>query len=293
MLAPRRVDEYVLYQTLIGTWPLETPAPARTNDYAERLRNYMVKVCREANQFTNWVNPDEEYEAALSAFVTGLFDRRRSRAFLDDIQTFHQRVHDSGLTNALGQQVLKLTAPGVPDLYQGTELWDDSLVDPDNRRPVDFGRRAALLNVDADVASLWRAREDGAVKLAVSRRVLGFRASHPELFSMGEYLPLEATGPRANNIVAFARTDEGTACVVVVPRLTAQLGLAQSIDEGIDSWQGTWIAFPKEIAQRTFVNGLDADAPPTIERDDEIVTLDVASVLRRLPVAFVTSVGTS
>lgn len=293
MLAPRRVDEYVLYQTLIATWPLEPSTPAQTAVYAERLRDYMIKVCREANQFTNWVNPNEEYEAALIAFVTGLFDRRRSRAFVEDLGTFHQRIRDSGLINALGQQVLKLTAPGVPDLYQGTEVWDDSLVDPDNRRPVDFGRRAALLDVDADVASLWRAREDGAVKLAVSRRVLDFRASEPDLFSLGDYLPLETTGPRASNVVAFARTNDGAACVVVVPRLTAQLGLAPSIDEGTDPWQGTRVALPREIAQRSFVNGLDADAPPAVERDDETATLDVASVLRRLPVGFVTSVGMS
>lgn len=293
MLAPRRVDEYVLYQTLIGTWPLEPPAPARTGVYVERLRDYMVKVCREANQFTNWVNPDEEYEAALLAFVTGLFDRRRSRAFLEDLDTFHQRVRDSGLINALGQQVLKLTAPGVLDLYQGTELWDDSLVDPDNRRPVDFGRRSAVLDVDADVVNLWSVRADGSVKLAVTQRVLEFRARNPDLFSMGEYLPLEVTGPRANHVVAFARTVADAACVVVVPRLTAQLGLSQSIDEGTDPWLGTWVALPREIAGRAFANALDPDAQPVIVQDDETVTMEVASVLTHLPVAVMTSLGTS
>jgi len=293
MLAPRRADEYVLYQTLIGTWPMESPGSAQTATYVQRLRDYMIKVCREANQFTNWVNPDEEYEAALVAFVTGLFDRRRSRAFLEDIDTFHRRVCDNGLVNALGQQVLKLTSPGVPDLYQGTELWDDSLVDPDNRRPVDFPRRAALLDKDAGMTDLWQAREDGAVKLAVTRRVLDFRASNPDLFALGDYLALEASGPRANHVVAFARTVEGAACVVVVPRLTAHHSLSQAVDNGPDSWQGTRVAFPKEISERAFDNALDPDTRPMIAQEGETVTMDVSSVLSQFPVAFLTSVSTT
>lgn len=293
-LAPQRVDEYVLYQALIGTWPLIQMASDETTSYVERLRDYMIKVCREANRLTNWVNPDEDYEAALSAFVTGLFDRRRSRAFLDDFGAFHQRVNDGGLINALGQHLLKLTSPGVPDLYQGTELWDDSLVDPDNRRPVDFGKRDMLLRADADLPALWRERQDGAVKLALTHRVLAFRHAQPNVFAMGDYVPLEVIGPRSNHVVAFARVHDGAACIIAVPRLATALGLGQAIDEGVDVWRGTRIALPKDISGRRFADALDQNTPSVmVEEHGDGATIDMASLLCRFPVSFLTTTTTT
>ncbi|MDQ3541707.1 MAG: malto-oligosyltrehalose synthase, partial [Chloroflexota bacterium] len=278
-LAPQRVDEYVLYQALIGTWPLDEPTIEETAAYVERLREYMIKVGREANRLTNWINPDEDYEAALNSFVAGLFDRRRSRAFLEDFAAFHQRVNDGGLINALGQQLLKLTSPGVPDLYQGTELWDDSLVDPDNRRTVDFGKRAALLRADADLPAQWEERRDGAVKLMLTQRVLKFRHAHPDVFATGDYVPLDVIGPRANHVMAFARVHDDAACVIVVPRLAVALGLCQAIDEGTDVWRGTRIALPKDLSVRGFADALDPHAPFVIVEHDDAATFDVASVL--------------
>ncbi|MBA2246687.1 MAG: malto-oligosyltrehalose synthase, partial [Chloroflexia bacterium] len=223
VLAPRRADEYVLYQTLIGTWPLVKLDMEGWERYTARLQEYVVKVGREANRFTNWVNPDEAYEAALTGFVAGMMDRRRSRAFLDDLEAFADRVAEAGLRNALGQQVLKLTSPGVPDIYQGTELWDDSLVDPDNRRPVNFEARAALLEAAGEPSPLWDDRRTGAIKLAVTARLLHLRATYAELFAEGDYTPLNVTGERNRHVIAFARSWAGRHLIVAVARLTADL----------------------------------------------------------------------
>lgn len=289
VLAPQRVDEYVIYQTLIGSWPLDESTAAPGTVYAERMKAYMIKVVREANRLTNWVNPDKAYEAALTAFIDGLFDMRRSRLFLDDIQAFHERIDDGGLINALGQQVLKLTSPGVPDIYQGTELWDDSLVDPDNRRPVDFQRRATLLDVHADLPGLWRDRRDGAVKLALSQRILAFRSICPDVFASGDYVPLDVTGPKAHHVLAFARTSQDFGCVVIVPRFATDLGLARGIDDDTDVWEGTRIEFPREIADRPLIEALGTKGQIMITQDDETANLDVGPLLRHFPVAFLTT----
>jgi (1->4)-alpha-D-glucan 1-alpha-D-glucosylmutase len=185
-LAPHRADEYVLYQTLIGTWPLGGIRSADRAAYTERLQEYMVKVVREAGRFSNWVNPDEAYEDALRAFIGGMLNQRRSGRFLTDIESFVEGVVEAGLSNALGAQVLKLTSPGVPDIYQGTETWDDSLVDPDNRRPVDFAAIEELAGRHATVDEAWASRGDGAVKVMVTRALLALRAQHPGLFQDGE-----------------------------------------------------------------------------------------------------------
>ncbi len=293
VLAPQRVDEYVIYQTLIGTWPLDEFAAAPGTVYAERVKAYMIKVVREANRLTNWVNPDEAYETALTEFIDGLFDRRRSRLFIEDFQAFHERVNDGGLINALGQQVQKLTSPGVPDIYQGTELWDDSLVDPDNRRPVNFQHRGSLLDVHADLPTLWQHRQDGAVKLALSQRLLAFRSTCPDVFASGDYVALDVTGPKAHHVLAFARTIQNSGCVVIVPRFTTELGLAPGIDDGTDVWEGTRIELPQEIADRSLIDALATKAQVTITQDGETVNLDVGPLLRHFPVAFLTATTVS
>lgn len=269
-LAPHRVDEHVLYQTLVGTWPITgTPDPA----YAGRIADYLLKIAREASRQTNWINPNEPYEEALRQFVTGILDPVRSRAFLDDFRTFVATVLPGGLENGLAQQVLKLTAPGVPDIYQGTEVWDDSLVDPDNRRPVDFARRGQVL---ADLANGSKTDlGDDAAKLAVTAKVLRFRQEHPDLFAEGSYQALTVEGPAAEHVVAFARNHGDAWLVVLVPRLLTRLGKQRENDP----FAGTTVSVPTEIA--TWRSVLD-DREFAIDPE---TGFDLAELFRTTPVA--------
>ena len=287
VLAPRRADEYVLYQTLVGTWPLLEPDAEEWERYVLRIQEYIVKVGREANRFTNWVNPNEAYEGALKNFVAGILDVRRSGVFLADLRAFIDRVADAGMRNALGQQVLKLTSPGVPDLYQGTELWDDSLVDPDNRRPVDFDIRAALLASGDDAGSLWNDRRNGTVKLAVTKRLLEVRARHPDLFAAGDYTSLSISGDRQRHAVAFSRRREREQVLVVVARLTAGLDPG----DGDGPWANTRIVLPDHAADSPFTDVLTGATPTISTGDDGQPTLMLSELLFPLPVAVLLSSG--
>ena len=200
---PQPNEELSLYQTLVGAWPLDEA----------RLRQYVEKAAREAKKHTSWIAPNPEYERALLDHASALLQHEEFRA---DFERFHRRIAFPGYLNALSQMVLKATSPGVPDFYQGTELWDYSLVDPDNRRPVDYAHRASLLRESADVATLLRNWPDGRVKLYAMRKVLDLRSQLPELFRDGDYTPVDA-GP---HVFAFTRSLDGTSVAVAVPRLT-------------------------------------------------------------------------
>jgi (1->4)-alpha-D-glucan 1-alpha-D-glucosylmutase len=207
----------MLYQTLIGAWPLEGPGPS----FTERMQAYALKAAREGKVETSWTNPDENYEAALAQFVGGILDTGRSGEFIDSFQQFAERTALLGTLNGLVQIVLKATMPGVPDFYQGTEFWDLSLVDPDNRRPVDFAARSRVLASLADtpdwteLASYWR---DGRIKLALMRRLLTWRRARQSVFERGGYRPLAVTGRDRDHVIAFARTMRREVMIVVVGR---------------------------------------------------------------------------
>ncbi|MBP7147893.1 MAG: malto-oligosyltrehalose synthase, partial [Acidobacteria bacterium] len=221
--------EYLLYQNLVGAWPLdERERPA----LRERFRDYMLKAAREAQVRTSWIRPDEDHEQALSGFVDEILDPALSAAFLADFAGFHARIAYAGALNSLAQVALKVAAPGVPDVYQGTEMWDFSLVDPDNRRPVDYdARRQALASVDEPGAArslaeaLHRGWRDGRLKLYVLARALRHRREHAELFARGTYAPLPASGPHARHVCAFARRLGEDWLLCAVPRLPLRLGL--------------------------------------------------------------------
>ncbi|MDX1655119.1 MAG: malto-oligosyltrehalose synthase, partial [Candidatus Competibacteraceae bacterium] len=230
--APTRNDEYLLYQTLLGAWPLEEPDEAGLKDFRERIRNYMIKAIREAKAHSSWVNVNGGYEEAVRGFVDGLLEGPDKNRFLTDFLPFKDRLTRFGLFNGLSQVLLKLTSPGVPDIYQGTELWDFSLVDPDNRRPVDYRKRAKLLKEVAKlggrggagkVRALLEDLPDGRAKLYLVWRVLNLRRQCPGPFSNGDYQPLTVTGERAEHICAFARRYGEQQVIVVVPRLYASL----------------------------------------------------------------------
>ena len=224
---PDRVTEYFLYQTLVGAWPLPL----------ERARPYMEKVVREAKTHTSWTDPDARYEGALATFIERLYD---DDAFQEDLAAFAEPLVGPGRVNALAQKLLQLTAPGVPDVYQGTELWDLSLVDPDNRRPVDFLlRRRALDELEARARSspeaILEAMDAGLPKMWVVRQALRIRAEQPRAFGDGGcYHPLPVKGEAARHVVVFARSG---GAVTLVPRLVLRLEVA-------GGWKDTGVALP-------------------------------------------------
>jgi (1->4)-alpha-D-glucan 1-alpha-D-glucosylmutase len=212
---PHRNDEYLFYQLLIGTWPGEPDAC-----YTERVKTAMIKSVREAKVHTTWDLPNAAYEAALIEFVEQSLDPERSRSFLYAFVPFQERVARLGEHNSVVQTVLKLTVPGVPDIYQGAELWDLSMADPDNRRPVDFSARAALLE------------SHGHPKLNIISRILAFRSENSDLFAEGDYDPVTAEGPKADHICAFTRRRGEQSVLVAAARFPAAL-------ESDPDWSGT------------------------------------------------------
>jgi (1->4)-alpha-D-glucan 1-alpha-D-glucosylmutase len=220
--APSATFEYMLYQTLLGIWPLTTP-PDRS--LTERLQAYAVKAAREGKQETSWLNPNEGYEAALCTFIERILDSAVSSEFLDSLESFARRVALLGALNSLSQITLKAMMPGVPDFYQGTEFWDLSMVDPDNRRPVDFAERAAVLQrvERPDWEALVRDWTDGHIKLAWTRHLLKLRNEFEEVFATGDYEPLEVSGRDRDHVIAFARRRGRHAVIAAVARWYAPL----------------------------------------------------------------------
>ena len=216
MRAPSATAEYMLYQALLGAWP----PGERDNSFVERMQAYALKAAREGKQETSWLNPHKTYEAGLKKFIARILDRAASAEFLDSLETFGRRLQLLGALNSLSQTTLKATVPGVPDFYQGTEFWDLSLVDPDNRRPVDFAERAEVLARirEGDWQGLARNWTNGHLKLAWSRHLLKLRSELAEVFTHGDYLPLQVSGPHRDHIIAFARRHGGEAAITVVAK---------------------------------------------------------------------------
>ena len=292
--APDRNDEYLLYQTLVGAWPLVPAGPDAIGTLTQRIQQYMLKATKEAKLNTSWINPNEAYDEAVKRFVAKILTQRAGNRFLTDFTTFHARVARLGMVNGLAQVLLKITAPGVPDFYQGTELWDFSLVDPDNRRPVDFSTRVALLHglreriADGVLAALaldllahW---EDGRIKLYIAHRALHCRRQSPELFHAGDYVPLQTGGASAHRIVAFARRRGRRVVLTVVPRLTAALtdGGAR-LPVGPEVWQDTCVELPREFPETAYTN-LFTGATVKVSTDGG-KNLRVGNLLAELPVA--------
>ncbi len=227
-----RAHEYMLYQALLGAWPSDGP----DDNLTERIKAYAVKAAREGKLDTNWLNPNEDYERDLREFVRAILDRDRAGQFLDSFGAFARRTALLGALSSLSQLVLKATMPGVPDFYQGTELWDFSLVDPDNRRPVDFAARRDMLDADADWSALAANWTDGRIKLALTHRLLALRSELPAVFRGGGYEPVEVTGPHRDHVVAFRRSAGRDSVIVAVARHFGAM-----TDGGTrwpDGWQG-------------------------------------------------------
>jgi (1->4)-alpha-D-glucan 1-alpha-D-glucosylmutase len=245
-VAPQPDDELMLYQMLVGAWPLDL----RIDDdegiqaFAQRIEAWQTKALREAKSTSSWVKPNEEYENACNNFLHAILDPSRDQVFLKDLLQWVKRIAPAGAANGLAQTLLRLTSPGVPDLYQGTEFWDFSLVDPDNRRPVDYdARRQSLQEMPPIITDLqdWRS---GVIKQQIIRRALRLRAREPELFSRGDYIPLLAEGALADHVFAFSRRHEDKEILVITTRLPAKIALPDRPSIPAHSWENTSIILP-------------------------------------------------
>ncbi|MBZ0167099.1 MAG: malto-oligosyltrehalose synthase, partial [Candidatus Omnitrophica bacterium] len=284
---PDKNDEYFLYQSVIGGYPF---AESERDGFIGRLKEYMIKAVREAKRHTAWISPDEPYETACLDFIDRIFDERKNRAFVKDFCGFQRKIADYGIYNSLAQTVLKLTAPGVPDFYQGTEDWDLSFVDPDNRRPVDFPLRSARLeeagrrveeDLDAWLRELLDTKVDGRIKQFVIWRILQFRKTNDILFREGMYVPLKVAGRLAEHALAFARQRGDQCCVVVVPRFLT--GLVNSTRTPIGKvWSGTDILLPRALRHANWRQIISGKALGVVTK-----SLVLEDVFREFPVAVI------
>lgn len=227
--------------------------------FRRRLCDYLVKAAREAKEFTRWLDRNERHEKALIAFTKAVLDPAKSERFLNDFQRFSEKIAFYGALNSLAQVLLKIAEPGIPDFYQGTELWDLSLVDPDNRRAIDFAKRTKALerllgrarqHTESDLRSMLTNWRDGNMKLFTIQRALAFRAAAPELFLSGEYLPLQGVGARRRHLCAFARHRDGAWVVAVVPRFTSSLVAGPRAPLGEACWKRTHLLLPRRAPDR-------------------------------------------
>jgi (1->4)-alpha-D-glucan 1-alpha-D-glucosylmutase len=269
MRAPSAPFEYMLYQALLGAWP-----PHGRDDYfLQRIKAYALKAAREGKQETSWLNPNQAYEAGLQTFIERILDRSASAEFLNSLEALAQRISLLGALNSLSQITLKATIPGVPDFYQGTEFWDLSLVDPDNRRPVDFSERAAVLasTQTPDWESLTQNWSNGHLKLAWTRHLLKLRTDLADLFTNGDYEPLEVSGSRRDNVIAFARRRGQDAAITVVAKSFAPLS------QGGRTWPRAE-AFEGALRLSGYsLEGIDPDAG--------VSEIRLSTLFRHLPVA--------
>ena len=300
--APDRNDEYLFYQAVLGAWPPETadhPVPDRAPaDFVARIDTYMQKAVREAKVHTSWINQDQEYGRAVAGFVERTLAGPTATRFLASFVPFARRVARAGVVNALAQLTLKLAAPGVPDFYQGSELWDFSLVDPDNRRPVDFDHRARLLDglqpliaaadagtpVDGGLDPLLAVWPDGRIKLLATTCGLRFRRAYADFMTGAAYVPLVSSGAAADRVVAFARHDRQGTLIAVAPRLVAADTAGDRWPIGGSVWGDTALALPAGLTAaryRHLVTGEIIAAPPSADG----TRLSVARVFATCPFA--------
>jgi len=298
-VVPDRNDEYLFYQTLLGAWPFEETANDDRREFAERMGAYMRKATYEAKAHTSWINPHPAFDEALQRFIARVLDERLNPRFLAEFRGFQKRIAHWGAFNGLSQALLKIASPGAPDTYQGTELWDFSLVDPDNRRPVDYALRSKLLaELDAAAAAaetvpgelaafarnLTEHKEDGRVKLYATSRALRCRREYPELFSAGDYLPAAATADRRDNVVAFVRQNDAARFVVAVPRLPARLVSAEGDLPLAEVWRDSVLLLPAIEPGAAFRNVFTGEELIVVEREGQ-AALPLSEVFAHFPLA--------
>ncbi|MGC8548992.1 MAG: malto-oligosyltrehalose synthase [Acidobacteriaceae bacterium] len=286
---PAPEEEVLLYQTLLGSWPLD---PSEEEIFPARVPEFLLKAAREAKTYTAWVLPDENHEQALLHFADKIL-QPAAQAFRRDFLRLHRKLAWHGALNSLSQLLLKITAPGLPDFYQGCELWDFSMVDPDNRRPVDFRHRIQMLE---DIrrehgngsrrffTELLRHWQNGRIKLFLSDRALDFRRANADLYQQGQYIPVETFGPHQKSLCAFARRLENQWAITLVPRLTTRLGTTGRWPLGEKTWLDTSVELPDDAPDQ-WHNILTGETVQTFTGRDGHKALALADVLKTFPCA--------
>ena len=285
-------EEYFFYQTLIGTWPFSPLAPAQHEQYVKRIQDYMDKAAKEAKVRTSWIRPNDEHDRSLAEFVRTVLRWQPDNAFIADFNAFARQIAHAGMLNSLSQTLLKIASPGVPDFYQGTELWDLSLVDPDNRQPVDYSIRTAMLaEIKREAAAdrlalakrLFANLSDGGIKMYVITTALGLRGRN-EMLRQGPYTGLEASGARMRQVIAFARGTAEHHVIVAAGRFFAGIeGLPRGA-VGEATWGETFLSVPCDMLHERYVDfftGLEIRA----DRDRNRRQLCMADIFADLPVA--------
>lgn len=292
--APDANDEYLLYQTVVGAWPHGAETSEGLKSFRARVIAFMLKAAKEAKVNTSWTEPNAVYENVLQKFIERTLAENGNEVFLQDLRAFAPRVAFFGRINSLSQTLLKITSPGVPDFYQGGELSDLSLVDPDNRRPVDYTVRKKLLlglkDKNESLSELLRTDEFGTSKLFLIWRALNFRKERRELFDCGDYVPLSAVGEKREHVCAFARTWKNSSIIVVVPRLV--FGLTTGIEAlplGRKIWDETALRLPGTCAGRSLHNVLTQERVEPRKRGGQPV-IEIGEALKNFPVALMETV---
>jgi (1->4)-alpha-D-glucan 1-alpha-D-glucosylmutase len=279
--APDRSDEYIYYQALLGAWPAGQEEPTR--EFVDRMLQYLAKATKEKKVHTSWITPSPEYDAAVAGFIETTLVGTRAKPFLAQFLPFQKRVAELGMLNSLSQLTLKIASPGAPDIFQGSELWDLNLVDPDNRRPVDFTVRKCLLakmgGSSSPATQLLADWKSGAVKLFVTSRGLQLRKSLPSVFLRGDYQALTIGGTYASNVVSFARTFDGQTVVAVAPRLiTGVIGFESGLPLG-SVWADTELDLG-EFAGKSLRNVFTGEI---------VKSAKIAELFKSFPVALLTT----
>jgi (1->4)-alpha-D-glucan 1-alpha-D-glucosylmutase len=292
-MVPDRNEEYLLYQTLIGAWQFDAMNESEYEIFKKRIKDYIVKALREAKVNTSWINPNADYEDALLTFVEGIMGNKPGNQFLNDFKIFQKKISHYGMYNSLSQTLLKITCPGVPDFYQGTDLWNLNLVDPDNRRPVDFEKRARFLReIKAKEAEgalnlfneLLLTKEDGRVKLFLIYKSLAARQQNRELFEKGSYIPVEAGGRYKANIVAFARECKSSWAITIAPRFFTGVIKEDEYPVGEKVWDDTHIVLPEDTPS-LWHDAIIGDSCRTGQTPEGKNTLTLGKVLKCFSVA--------
>jgi (1->4)-alpha-D-glucan 1-alpha-D-glucosylmutase len=287
-------EEYLLYQTLVGVWPVESMSASEYETFKKRIKDYMIKALREAKVNTSWINPNTNYEKALTNFVDAILNNTRRNKFLEDFHVFQKKISHYGFYNSLSQTLLKITSPGVPDFYQGTELWDFSLVDPDNRRPVDYGIRMGMLEelkrceAERPLPELAREltikKDNGKIKLYLIYKALNYRKTAKAVFQHGDYLPLEALGEKAHNVCTFARKWENSVVLIIVPRfLTKLIQQPEGLPFGKEVWKDSYIVVPFENPGTKYQNIFTREIVTTASHKEATV-LYISEIFTHFPV---------
>jgi len=295
---PSANEEYFLYQTLVGAWPLDAMNSEEHRQFVGRIHAYMEKALREAKVNTSWINPNAEYELAFHSFLDAVLDRSVSKVFLDEFAIFQANIARAGIFNSLSQTLMKITSPGLPDFYQGTEVWNFSLADPDNRRPVNYDLLKRLLarlqtaeseSLAALVDRLMAEPNDGSLKLYVTRAALRFRRERRELFAKGSYLPLRVRGAKHAHVVGFARSLGETTVLVLVGRFFAQLDAQTRLPFGTGAWGNTEVVLRKKLPAGGYRDVLTGQTLSVIRRNNDLA-LSVSEAFSHLPIALLVNV---